>query len=301
MKILRNRSIAAELGIVLITMIWGSSFVVVKNEVDSLPPAFIITFRFGAAALFLCLFFFRRLKEIRLCHIKWGALIGLQNFVAYELQTVGLKYTTAGKSAFLTAVYCVIVPFLYWAVRKQKPRLFHLISAFLCMTGVGLLSLRSSFSMDPGDVLSLACGLFFAIQIVTISILTEKNDPILLCITQMVATVIFSAPFSLLTEKVPHTLPMPTLFSLLYLGIIGTMLTTVIQTISQKYTPPSKASLIMSLESVFGTVCGVIFLNESVTLRSFGGCLLIFLAILLSERGGQLFPAKKELRTDQNC
>lgn len=297
MKILQNRSVAAELGIVLVTMIWGSSFVVVKNATDIVPPASIIVFRFGTAAVFLCLFFFRRLKEIRISHIKWGLLIGLQNFVAYELQTVGVKYTTAGKNAFLTAVYCVIVPFLYWAVRKQKPRLFHLVSACLCMVGVGLLSVQSGFSMNPGDLLSLACGLFFAMQIVTISILTEKNDPILLCITQAVATVIFALPFALFTEHVPVSLPIPTVLSLLYLGVFGTMLTTVLQTICQKYTPPSKASLIMSLESVFGTICGIIFLHESLTLRSFGGFLLIFLAILLSERGDLLFAAKKKLKT----
>lgn len=298
MKILRNRSVAAELGIVLVTMIWGSSFVVVKNATDTISPAAIIVFRFGTAAVFLCLFFFRRLKEIRISHVKWGLLIGLQNFVAYELQTIGVKYTTAGKNAFLTAVYCVIVPFLYWAVKKQKPRLFHLVSAFFCMAGVGLLSVQSGFSMNPGDLLSLACGLFFAMQIVTISILTEKNDPILLCITQTAATAMIALPAALFAEPIPTALPMQSLLSLLYLGVIGTMLTTVLQTICQKYTPPSKASLIMSLESVFGTICGIIFLHESLTLRSFGGFLLIFLAILLSERGGELFSAKKELETN---
>jgi drug/metabolite transporter (DMT)-like permease len=278
-------------------MIWGSSFVIVKNATDTIPPAAIIVFRFGTAAVFLSLFFFRRLKEIRVSHIKWGLLIGLQNFVAYELQTIGIKYTTAGKNAFLTAVYCVIVPFLYWAVRKQKPRLFHLVSACLCMAGVGLLSLQSGFAINPGDLLSLACGLFFAMQIVTISILTEKNDPILLCITQSFATMLFAMPFALFTEHIPAFLPMQTVFSLFYLGVIGTMLTTVLQTICQKYTPPSKASLIMSLESVFGTICGIIFLHESLTLRSFGGFLLIFLAILLSERGDLLFSVKKKLKT----
>lgn len=288
------------MGIVLVTMIWGSSFVVVKNATDTIPPAAIIVFRFGTAAVFLCLFFFRRLKEIRMSHIKWGLLIGLQNFIAYEFQTIGVKYTTAGKNAFLTAVYCVVVPFLYWAVRKQKPRLFHLISAFLCMAGVGLLSIQSGFSMNPGDLLSLVCGLFFAMQIVTISILTEKNDPILLCITQAIATTILALPFALFTEPFPTSLPMQSVFSLLYLGVVGTMLTTVLQTICQKYTPPSKASLIMSLESVFGTICGIVFLHESLTLRSFGGFMMIFLAILLSERGDLLFAAKRKLKTDQS-
>ncbi len=300
MKLFRNRSLTAELGIVLVTMIWGSSFVVVKSAADSIPPATIITLRFGIAAVLLCLFFFRRLKEIKWSHIKWGLLIGLQSFVAYELQTMGVKYTTAGKNAFLTAVYCVIVPFLYWAIKKQKPRAFHLISAFLCMAGVGFLSVQRNFSMNPGDLLSLACGLFFAIQIVTIGILTEKNDPILLCITQTAATALFALPFALFAEKAPSAMPVQSIFPLLYLGVVGTMLTTVLQNVCQKYTEPSKASLIMSLESVFGTLCGILFLHESLTPRSFGGFLLIFLAIMLSERGDLLFSPHRKLKTGQN-
>lgn len=296
MKILRNRAVAAEMGIVLVTMIWGSGFVVVKNTTNAIPAASMIAVRFGIAAVSLCVMFFNRLKEISFSEIKWGLLLGAQNFMAYELQTIGIQYTTAGKNAFLTAVYCVIVPFLYWAVRKQRPRFFHILSAFLCIIGIGLLSIQSDLSMNPGDALSLACGLFFAMQIVTISILTEKNDPILICITQTIATVIFALPFALFTETLPTEFSVPSVFSLLYLGVVGTMLTTVLQTVCQKYTPPAKASLIMSLESVFGTICGIIFLHESITARTFAGFFLVFLAITFSERG-DLFFSRKRIKT----
>lgn len=300
MKIIRNRSIAAELGIVLVTMIWGSSFVVVKNATDTVPVATMIAVRFGVAAIFLSFIFFKRLKKLTRSDIKCGLLIGLENFLAFQLQTVGVKYTTAGNNAFLTAVYCVIVPFLYWAIKKQKPRFFHLIAAGLCMTGVGLLSIQNDFTMNFGDLLSVSCGLFFALQIVTISILTEKNDPILLCITQSAATALFALPVALLTETIPSSLPTSSVLFLLYLALIGTMLTTVLQNVSQKYISPSKASLIMTLESVFGTVCGIIFLHESFTPRSFGGFALIFMAILLSERGDLIFPSKSSKRIKQS-
>lgn len=293
MKILRSRSFVAELGIVLVTMIWGSSFVVVKNATDTVPTATMIAIRFGIAAISLCLIFFQRLKKLTKSYIKFGLLIGLENFLAFELQTVGVKYTTAGNNAFLTAVYCVIVPFLYWAIKKQKPRAFHLIAAGLCITGVGLLSIQNDFTMNFGDLLSVSCGLFFALQIVTISILTEKNDPILLCITQSAATALFALPVAFFTEDIPSFLPTSSVLSLLYLALIGTMLTIVLQTVCQKYISPSKASLIMTLESVFGTICGIIFLHESLTLRSFAGFVLIFMAILLSERGDLIFSSKK--------
>ncbi|MFU0833418.1 MAG: EamA family transporter [Oscillospiraceae bacterium] len=300
MKILRSRSIAAELGIVLVTMIWGSSFVVVKNATDTVPPATMIAVRFGIAAILLSFLFFKRLKKLSKSYMKFGLLIGLENFLAFELQTVGVQYTTAGNNAFLTAVYCVIVPFLYWAIKKQKPRFFHLIAAGLCMTGVGMLSIQNNFTMNFGDLLSVSCGLFFALQIVTISILTEKNDPILLCITQSAATALFALPVALLTENIPSTLPTSSVLSLLYLTLISTMLTTVLQTVCQKYISPSKASLIMTLESVFGIVCGIIFLHESLTLRSFGGFALIFAAILLSERGDLIFSSKNRKQIQQH-
>lgn len=283
MKILRNRPLAAEIGLVFVTMIWGSAFVVVKNAAATVPTAMMIVVRFGIAAVLLCAVFFRRLRELNLTYVKWGLWVGLENFVAFELQTNGVRLTTAGKNAFLTTAYCVIVPFLYWAVRKKRPRRTHLVSAFLCITGVGLLSLQEGFAVNFGDVLSLACSFVFAVQIVTIGILTEKNDPILLCITQTAATAALALPVALFAEPLPSALPAGSVLSLLYLGVFSTMLTTVLQTVCQKYTPPSKASLIMSLESVFGTVCGILFLSETLSLRTFGGFVLIFFAILLSE------------------
>ena len=300
MKFLRNRPLAAEIGLVFVTMIWGSSFVVVKNATATVPTAMMIAVRFGIAAALLCAAFFRRLRELNPAYLKWGLLMGLQNFAAFELQTNGVKLTTAGKNAFLTTAYCVIVPFLYWAFRKKKPRRSHLFSAFLCITGVGLLSLQSGFSVNAGDALSLASSFVFALQIVTIGILTEKYDPILLCIAQTAATAVLALPAALFAESPPAALPAGSVWSLLYLGVFGTMLTTVLQTICQKYTPPSKASLIMSLESVFGTVCGILFLRERLSLRTFGGFVLIFVAILLSEWEPQRSRKKQPLPSEKN-
>lgn len=284
MKTLQNKSVAAELGLVLVTMIWGSAFVVVKNAAATVPTGWMIAVRFGIAAIFLCVFFRRRLREIGPAELKWGLVVGVENVLAFEFQTNGVRYTTAGKNAFLTAAYCVIVPFLYWAVKKQKPRATHVVSAFLCIAGVGFLSLERDLTVNYGDLLSLICGLFFAIQIVTIGILTEKYDPILLSVTQIAATSVLALPLAALTEPFPAGRPAGSVLSLLYLGLFSTMLTAVLQTTCQKYTPPSRASLIMSLESVFGSVCGIVFLSEPVTPKIFAGFVLIFLAIVLSGR-----------------
>lgn len=282
----------AECGLIFVTIFWGTAFVVVKNTTGSIPPAGIIVVRYGIATLLLCAFFFRRLKKIDRPCILGGLLIGALNFIGMQLQTVGVQYTTVGKNAFLTAAYCVIVPFLYWIVRRKRPTVSNLVSAFVCIVGIGLISLRGGFSVGFGDLLSLSCGLAFAAQIVAISILTEKSDPILLSLIQSAATTVFALPFAL-AEGIPARISADSVLSLLYLGVFCTMAASVGQLACQKYTPPAQASLIMSLESVFGTLSGIVFLHEAVTPRLFAGFALIFSAVLLSVLNPSSFPFRK--------
>lgn len=279
----RNKALWSKLGLLLTTMIWGSTFVVVKDATSALPPSYIIVWRFAAAAVFLSLIFFRRLKRIGRAELRGGFLIAFFSFLGYELQTYGVQYTTAGNNAVLTSVYCVVVPFLYWIVRHIRPNRFQVVSAFLCIFGVGLLSLQGGFSMHIGDVLSLLCGLCFAAQIVAVDRYAEKGDPILTVIVESAFIALLALPFALIFEKRPAFPGTGTVLSLLYLAVFGTMLTSVLQFFSQKNVKPAQASLIMSLESVFGTLCGVIFLREPMTPRTFFGCALIFGAICLCE------------------
>jgi drug/metabolite transporter (DMT)-like permease len=132
-------------------------------------------------------------------------------------------------------------------------------------------------------MLSLLCGAVFAAQITGVSILTEKTDPILLSFTQFTFTSLAALIVSLFTERFPASLGMDSVWALLYVGIFSTLVALVLQNVCQKYVPPSKASLIMSLESLFGTLFGILFLEESLTTRTFIGCLLIFAAILIAE------------------
>ena len=126
-------------------------------------------------------------------------------------------------------------------------------------------------------------GVGFTAQIVATAILTQKQDPILLSVTQFGFATVFAAVTSLLTEPIPTHLAPDTLTYILYLGVFSTMIALLLQTVCQKYVPASKASLIMSLESVFGCICGILFLHEELSGRILAGFALIFGAILLSE------------------
>lgn len=281
---IQNKPLWAKLGLFFITIIWGSAFVVVKDASAEISPSYIVAIRFAIAAVILSLVFHKRLLRIGRTELLGGLMIGFFNVLGFELQTYGVQRTTAGNNAFLTAVYCVLVPFLSWIVQKKKPGIYNVISALLCIFGVGLLSLKSGLGMGLGDLLSLLCGFAFAMQILAIDIFTEKGDPILITIIQSVVTVIFALPAALIFEPFPNAVSFGSVISLLYVALFSTTIAFLLQIVCQKFVEPSQASLIMSLESVFGTLCGILFLKETMTVRTFLGCAIIFAAIYLSER-----------------
>ena len=294
MKKIRNKTRAAEIALLFATIVWGSAFAVTKDATSSIAPSYLLSIRFGIAAALMCIVFFRRLRNIRLPDLIGGAVIGFWGTVGLELQTYGVEYTTAGKNAFLTSVYCVLVPFVYWVVKRRRPKLKNVAAAFLCIAGVGLLSVESGFTLGLGDLLSLCCGLCFSFQIVAIDIFTEKRDPILLALLQWAFSLLITVPVAVLTEPFPALMQAGTVLSVLYLAVFSTMIAFLAQMVFQKYLDPSKAALIMSLESVFGTIFGIILLNESVTVQTLFGFILIFAAVLLSEIRSETFKKQKK-------
>lgn len=276
---------AASLGLLLTAVIWGFAFVVVKNSLDRIPPIYMLAFRFTIAAAALALILCRRLRRISRADWHSGAVLGAFLFMAYAVQTVGCQYTTAGKNAFLTTIYVIIVPFLQWLINHKKPDRLALAAALIAIAGIGLLSLQGESGINPGDLLTILCGFFYAIHIVYIDRYTEHQDPALLTVLQLGFAAVFSwilAP--LLDGGFPTAAFQPAAITgMLYLGLMSTMLGFLLQNVGQKYTAPSTASLLLSFESVFGVLFSTLFLHEQMTGRMLLGCTLMFLAVLLVE------------------
>lgn len=279
------RQFLAISGFTVTAMIWGFAFVVVKNSLDAIGPTYLLAFRFTIASLVLAIIFHKRLKNLNKPVLLEGAVLGGCLFIAYLLQTVGLQYTTAGKNAFLTTIYVVLVPFLHWMLNRKRPKGRCIGAAFLAVIGIGLLSLKGDLTMNLGDVMTLFCGISFAFHMVYIDKYTEKHDPVTLTVLQLSVVAVLSwiaAP--LLDGRFPEAaFQVDVIVSMLYLGILSTMVAFLLQNVCQKYTSPSTASLVLSLESVFGVVFSVIFLKEYFTGRMVAGCILIFAGILLAE------------------
>lgn len=292
----KKTNILASAGLLGTAVIWGFAFVVVKNSLDAVSPIYMLAFRFTIAAIILAVIFANRLKNLNKTLIIEGMVLGFFLFASYLVQTIGCKYTTAGKNAFLTTVYVVLVPFLHWAINKKKPNGYCIAAAFLAITGIGFLSLQGDLSINIGDALTLACGLGFAFHMIFIDRFTQQHDAVLLAVLQLFFAAVFSwvaalfggggFPQAAFTSSV--------VISMLYLGVFSSALGFLFQTVGQKYTSPSTTSLLLSLEAVFGVVFSIIFLEERLTGRMIAGCTFIFTAIIIAETQLDFLPVKKK-------
>lgn len=279
----RKKALIADLSLFLVAIIWGSGFIVNKNALDFMDPIYILILRFSLATIILGIISYKKVMTISKGDILAGSIIGVFLFLAFLAQTVGLQYTSVSKSAFITASNVVMVPFILWFVSKKRLALYEIIAALLCFTGIGVLSLEGSFVIGLGDGLTFLCGIFFAMHIISVGLYSQKHDPILLTIIQFGLAAILSilAAFIFKVEFSPITTDMT--FSMLYLVIANTLLAFGIQNIAQKYTTSSHAALILSLESVFGSIFSVLLLGEKITLKLIIGSFIILIAVLLAE------------------
>ena len=265
--------------------IWGSSFFVMKDALDALPVQYLLAIRFTTGALLLGLLCGKKWRSFTPDYLWRGAVIGGMLYTAYSVQTYGLALTTQSKNAFLTAVYCVLVPFLYWAFARIKPDRYHLLAAALCVTGVGLVSLSGDLTVNPGDGLTLLCAVFYAMHIVCVAKTSPGKDIYLLTVFQFAFAGAFAWVGGALTERFPaQALAKPEiLLPLAYLAVMATTVALLFQNVGQVWSDPASASVILSLESVFGVLCSVLFAGDRVSGRMLAGFALIFAAVVCSE------------------
>jgi drug/metabolite transporter (DMT)-like permease len=282
----KTTGVLAGGGLLLATIFWGGGFVAVKDSLDVVPPIYMMALRFTVASFVLSAVFFKQLVGLNRRVILHGAILSFFLFAAYAFQTIGCLYTTAGKNAFLTTIYVILVPMLTWVFSRRSPggRVFS--AALLAVIGIGLLSLEDDLSMNIGDVLTLVCGFWYALQIVFIAKYTRTENPITLTVLQIIFTALLSwafAPFYDGAFPVAAVTTLRPVLSLLYLAIFSTSIAFLLQNVCQKYTRASTAALLLSMESVFGALASAIFLGEVMSPRMFLGCVLLFAAIVLAE------------------
>lgn len=278
-----NKANLGRTCLILTTLIWGSSFVILKSALDSITPLWVLAIRFSGAAILMLIACLPKLKKLDKRYVTGGCLMGLCLAAAYILQTYGLVYTTPGKNAFLTTTYCILVPFLYWVISGKRPDKYNIIAALVCLVGVGFVCLGNDLSINIGDMLTILCGLFYGLHIIVTSRTAENRDPVLITMLQFATAAVVCFIGAVLFEPAPHDIGSGTWLSIAYMTFICTGLCYILQTVGQKYTPPSQTAVILTLESVFGSAISVILGVESLTFNIALGFFLIFIAIITSE------------------
>ncbi len=275
----------ADLGFLYCAFFWGITFPTMKILVGIYPACWLLFLRFSAGAAMIYIFFHKRINASISKTLKGGIIIGVLLYVAITVQTIGLRYIGGGRSAFISATYVLMVPFMLWGLRRIFPGWLTIGAAVLCVAGMYLLSGDETSGPQAyiGDILTVICALAFAVQVIAISRYTSDTDPIALSFVEFVTFAVMSLVTSIIFETPSEYFSMNGLTELVITIVFATFGCYMIQIIAQKYAEPSHATIIMSLESVFGLVASVIFLGETVTVRMLTGCAMIFTAVLISE------------------
>ena len=271
------------LGLLTVTVIWGGGFVASDMALETLSPFQIMVIRFLIAAVLMTLFGIKQIKTISREEIRCGFWLGAALFGGFALQIIALQYTTPSKNAFLTATNVVFVPFIALVIYRKKIEVRSLIGAVMALAGAGVLSLKNDFSIGLGDGLTLLCAVCFALQIFLTGEYVGRIRPAVLNFLQMTTACVLSAAGLLLSGDFTFAPSTRSLLAVLYLGVVSTTITYLLQTVSQKYVDETKSAIILSMEAVFGTFFSVLLLHENVTVRRLAGSALILAAVLVSE------------------
>ncbi|NLC14873.1 MAG: DMT family transporter [Firmicutes bacterium] len=313
--------VVADLLLLLITIIWGTTFVIVKEATVSIKPFTFLAVRFfvGSFALLFWLALRRMWRSNRTrgeadghfdhaaggvsdavggaldCFrtrkvlVNGAVITGVTLFLAYATQTIGLLTVAAGKAAFITGLSVVLVPVGSAVLLRVVPEINAAIGVFLATIGLGVMSLTLPFRVETGDVLIFLCAIGFAAHILLVGIHSKHGDPAIFAAIQLMIVAVGSLVAALCLEQ-PLVVPREAWGAIIYTGIVATAVTVLVQSTVQKYTSATHAALIYSAEPVFAAFFGWLMLGEVLSPREAVGAVLILAGMLVSE----IAPGKRQ-------
>lgn len=272
-----------EIILLLTSIMWGGGFIATEFSLGSMTPLQVMTIRFLIATIILCSVFFNQLKQISKSTLKKGTLAGFFLFVGFVFQTVGLKYTTVSNNAFLSAIAVIFVPIIGIFLGRKIDR-YGIIGTILTVIGIAFLTINSSLtSINIGDVLTILGAMFYAIQILLVDMFAKEEDVTVFTIVQITMCFLFSLITMLIRGDLSFNITFNSGGGVIYLAVFSTAIGLFLQVLGQKSTTETRAAIIMSTESVFGTIFAIILLNQALTIKVIIGCIIIFIAIIISE------------------
>jgi drug/metabolite transporter (DMT)-like permease len=292
---LLNNQKKANIIMVIVTFFWGLSYVFMKMGLDSLQVFNIIFLRFILAFIIAGILFYKQLLKVKMKTLISSFKLATLLFGVFASVTYGVSMTSASKAGFLVSLTVIFVPLFNTIFVKRLPSWPICAGLVLTMTGIGLLTLKHSFSINPGDLLCIVCAVFYASHIILTGKLTKDDDSLALGIFQLGFVGLLALIFSLIFEKPSLPSTINAWVAILGLGIFCSAIGFVCQTLAQKYTTPLHIGLIFALEPIFAALSAVIFLREIFTVRDLIGCSITILGILIAQMDWKvLFKPKLE-------
>jgi len=288
MKKLVKRYIA-ESGLLLIGILWGMGFVTVKIGLNAgMNTFYLMWLRFLGSFVLLSILFRKKIKKVSKDDLKAGVILGIIQYFGYVFQTYGAAHTTVGKNAFFTAINVIIVPYIFWILNKKRPDIFSFSASIICLIGVGIMSLDGNLSfthLNKGDVMTIISAFFFALQVAYTGYFGRKVHPMNLVILQMLIGGLLFAGTQFATSGLREVIPLhgETLMAIIYAVVFSTAIPMLLQIYCQRLTTATRASILMSTESMFAPIFAFFVLGEIMTLRVALGAVFILFSVVVSE------------------
>lgn len=269
----------AEIILIFATLIWGLTFPVIKGALKGIPPFAFLTLRFLLASFVIIFFVNLKIKKE---NIKWGIIIGIFLFTGLSLQTIGLIYTTASRSGFITSFLVFLIPIFDYLIFKKKPTKYAILGVITTTIGLYLLSSPKGGGFNFGDFLTFLSAILFALQVVFIEYSTSRYDENTIVSFEIFSSLLFSLLVSGSFEKWQFKLSPEIILAVIITGVFATSLAFIMQGKYQKETTSTKAGIIYSLEPVFALIFSFLILGETMPERGLIGGFLVFLGLIIS-------------------
>jgi len=287
-----SRSLKAHILLILVTLVWGATFVQIKDALQDISPLLFNAVRMTLAAVVLAVIYLPHLRVMNSVVFRSGALVGVFLWLGYEFQTTGLKLTTASKSAFLTSLSVVLVPIFLTVFWRRKVSLWTAVGVVAAFIGLYLLTVPSGAEQDwlgnfrsvnLGDALTMGCAIAFAFQIILVGRATSAHSFQAIAVLQSAVAAALMFATAPLMENIHVLWSARVVAAITVTGLLGTAAAFTIQAWAQQFMAPTNTALIFALEPVFAWVTSYLLLGERLGWRAAAGALLILAGLLFSE------------------
>lgn len=286
----RKNSMLADLGLLLVALIWGMGFSATQYAIDAgLSAALILLLRFSVAALAMAALCFPQVRGVSAKEFLTGSVSGLFLFLAFCFQIEAQSRTTPSNCAFITTTNVLMVPFIVWAASRRRPGVKNIVLPALTVAGIFILGYApgQGIAFTRGDLLALACAFLFACHIASLEFTSQRVEARRLTFIQMATAALLSLLYYLIADRSAVSAQMLRQGALpvLYLGLFSTCACFFLQTACQRYTSATKAAIFLSLEGVFGSLFSVLLGLEPLKWTLLVGGGIISLSVVLTEVG----------------